>query len=165
MSGRLGRALTSAGSAPPRRWSIDAAGAASLGSAGVLIVVGGLVAAVNSAAPFAHGSWLAAYLVLVGGVAQALLGIGRAALASAQAVVTRRRELGLWHIGTVLVALGVLLDGPAIVALGSAALLVALTSFAAAAVGEPRRWRLAYHGLILALAISVLVGCALAFAA
>lgn len=33
-----------------------------------MIVAGGVVAAINSAAPFAHGSWLAAYLVLVGGV-------------------------------------------------------------------------------------------------
>jgi hypothetical protein len=38
--------------------------------ASALIVAGGLVAAVNGAAAFAHGSWLAAYLVLVGGVAQ-----------------------------------------------------------------------------------------------
>ena len=38
--------------------------------ASALIVAGGLVAAVDGAAPFAHGSWLAAYLVLVGGVAQ-----------------------------------------------------------------------------------------------
>ena len=35
--------------------------------AGAMIVAGGLIAAINSATPFAHGSWLAAYLVLVGG--------------------------------------------------------------------------------------------------
>jgi hypothetical protein len=52
------------------------------------------------------------------------------------------------------------------VALGSGGLLVALASFGAAtAAGGARRWRLAYHGLILALAASVVVGCALAFAA
>ena len=51
-----------------------------LTSASVLIVAGGAVAAVNSAAPFGHGSWLAAYLVLVGGVSQGVLGAGRLAL-------------------------------------------------------------------------------------
>jgi hypothetical protein len=42
--------------------------------AGALVVVGGIVAAVNSASPFPHGSWLAAYLVLVGGASQVALG-------------------------------------------------------------------------------------------
>ena len=42
---------------------IDAETLAFVTLAGVLIVAGDLVAAVNSAAPFAHGSWLAAYLV------------------------------------------------------------------------------------------------------
>lgn len=42
----------------------------------ILIVAGGVVAAVDSAAPFTHGSWLAAYLVLVGGAAQISLAAG-----------------------------------------------------------------------------------------
>jgi len=151
--------------APPRRWSVDAIGATSLGAAGVLIIAGGLISAVNSAAPFAHGSWLAAYLVLVGGVAQALLGIGRAGVPATRASARRRRrELVLWNSATLVVALGVLVDAPAIVALGSVALLAALASFATAPGGSRRR-RLAYRGLILALAASTLVGCALAFAA
>jgi hypothetical protein len=41
-----------------------------LAFAGALIAAGGAGAAVNSAAPFGHGSWLAAYLVFVGGVSQ-----------------------------------------------------------------------------------------------
>jgi hypothetical protein len=49
---------------------------------GELIVAGGIVAAVNSASPFGHGSWLAAYLVLVGGVSQVVLSIGALALRS-----------------------------------------------------------------------------------
>jgi hypothetical protein len=159
--------LTSAGAAARPRWSPDATGAAALGAAGLLIVAGGLVAAVNSAAPFAHGSWLSAYLVLVGGVAQALLAIGRDRLPGAHPATQRRRpELLLWNGGTLAVAAGVLVGAPAFVALGSGGLLVALASFGAAtAAGAPRRWRLAYHGLILALAASVVVGCALAFAA
>jgi hypothetical protein len=153
--------------APPRRWSVDAIGALSLGAAGVLITAGGLVAAVNSAAPFTHGSWLAAYLVLVGGVAQALLGIGRAGVTATRASARRRRrELVLWNGATLAVALGVLVDVPVVVALASAALLAALASFATATAAGAARWRrLAYHGLILALAASTLVGCVLAFAA
>jgi hypothetical protein len=164
---RPGRPLTSAGAAAPARWSPDATGAAALGAAGLLIVAGGLVAAVNSAAPFGHGSWLAAYLVLVGGVAQALLAIGRDRLPGARPATHRRRvELLLWNGGTLIVAAGVLVDAPALVALGSGALLVALAGFGAATAARGARpWRLAYHGLILALAVSVVVGCALAFAA
>jgi hypothetical protein len=147
---------------------VDETSATALGAACVLIVAGGLVAAVNSAAPFAHGSWLAAYLVLVGGVAQALLGIGRAGGGDPGRTSTRRRrrELVLWNAGALLVALGVLVDVPGIVALGGAALLAALASFGTAPPAAGTRWgRLAYHGLIVALAGSVLVGCALAFAA
>jgi hypothetical protein len=38
-----------------------------LAFAGALIAAGCAGAAVNSAAPFGHGSWLAAYLVFAGG--------------------------------------------------------------------------------------------------
>src|SRR4051812_49961439 len=58
----------------------------------VMIVVGGLVAAVNSAAPFAHGSWLAAYLVLVGGFSQSVLCGGRCLLSAP------RRKPPLEHV-------------------------------------------------------------------
>jgi hypothetical protein len=148
----------------PARWSIDTASAPFVAAAGVLIVAGGLVAALNSAVPFSHGSWLAAYLVLVGGVSQGLLGVGGVALARTRRA--SRLELALWNTGTMAVALGVLVDAPAIVGLGSAALLAALAGFGSATVaGGARGWRAAYHALILALAVSVLTGCALAFAA
>jgi hypothetical protein len=48
----------------------------------ILIVAGGIVAAVDSAAPFARGAWLAAYLVLVGGAAQFALATGLVAVAT-----------------------------------------------------------------------------------
>jgi hypothetical protein len=67
-------------SAGGRGLILDRSTSAFLASSGVLIVAGGAVAAVNSAAPFGHGSWLAAYLVLVGGVSQVVLGAGRLAL-------------------------------------------------------------------------------------
>ena len=41
------------------------------------VVVGGLVAAATGPTGFEDGSWVAAYLVLVGGVAQIALGVGQ----------------------------------------------------------------------------------------
>jgi hypothetical protein len=132
----------------------------------VLIVAGGLVAAINSAAPFAHGSWLAAYLVLVGGVSQALLGLGRLVLPVPRpsprlAVV----QLVLWNAGCVAVPAGVLVGAATLVRLGSLSLLIALAAFAIAARAWPGGGRVrvvAYHAVIVALASSVIVGSALA---
>lgn len=64
---------------------------------GVSIVAGGLVAAVNSAAPFAQGSWLAAYLVLVVGVSPLALELGCLLLpVAAPGVAARRARVLLW---------------------------------------------------------------------
>lgn len=136
---------------------------------GALIVAGGLVAAINSAAPFAHGSWLAAYLVLVGGVSQLLLGLGRLLLPTpGPSVGLRRAEMTLWNTGNLAVAGGVLIGAAAMVTLGSVALLVAMACFAVGA-GPGRhggRGRvIAYHAVIVALAASVIVGSVLADAA
>lgn len=45
------------------------------------VVAGGLVAAATALAPSKHGTWAAAYLVLVASVAQVALGVGQALLA------------------------------------------------------------------------------------
>lgn len=87
---------------------------------GILIVVGGVVAAVNSAAPFTHGSWLAAYLVLVGGAAQIALAGGRAAIVAIGSGSGRSRgRLMLWNFGSLAVPAGVLADTTAWVTAGS----------------------------------------------
>lgn len=44
---------------------------------GVSIILGGLAAAATSPLGWEHGSWAAAYLVLVTGAAQLLLGVGQ----------------------------------------------------------------------------------------
>ena len=57
-------------------------GAVAFGAVALLCVVaGGLVAAVTGPLRLEHGSWAAAYLVLVGGVAQGALGIAQYFLA------------------------------------------------------------------------------------
>lgn len=134
--------------------------------AGAMIVAGGLAAAINSAAPFAHGSWLAAYLVLVGGVAQLLLGVGCLALPAPRlSARLRRAQLGLWNSGNAAVAAGVLIGAFGLVIAGSVVLLAALAGFAlgagsAAANGRGRL--ILYRFAILALASSVVVGSLLA---
>ena len=134
---------------------------------GALIVAGGIVAAVDSAAPFAHGSWLAAYLVLVAGISQVLLGVGRLALPFREPSRSlMRAQLLLWNAGSVAVPAGVLGDAALPVTAGSVALLAALACFAAGVRGVPlRAGAVAYHGLIVALAASVIVGSALTGAA
>jgi hypothetical protein len=122
------------------------------------------VAAVNSAAPFAHGSWLAAYLVLVAGVSQVLLGVGRRALLVRDPPrrLTRAQVL-LWNAGSAAVPAGVLVDATPLVTFGSIALLAGLACFAAGVHGVPlRAGAVGYHALIVALAASVIVGSALA---
>jgi hypothetical protein len=156
-------------SAGGRALTLDRSVGAFLASAGVLIVAGGVVAAVNSAAPFAHGSWLAAYLVLVGGVSQVLLGAGRLALRAPRPTPTLLwAQLVLWNLGSLAVPAGVLADAPALVTAGSIALLWALTLFAAGATrmrGRVRARVVVYLAIVVGLAVSVVVGSALADAA
>ncbi len=138
-----------------------------LACAAVWAGAGGVVAAVNSAAPFDHGSWLAAYLVLVGGLSQASLGVGvqlvHATGSPAHVAYTR---LALWNLGTVVVPAGVLSTDPDLVSAGSFVMLAALVSFSSAAVNPQVRGRtLVYQLVVAALAGSVLVGSALGDAA
>lgn len=135
-------------------------------AAGAMIVVGGLVAAINSAAPFAHGSWLAAYLVLVGGVAQLLLGVGCLGLPAPRlSARLRRTQLGLWNVGNAAVAGGVLGDVVGLVVAGSLVLLGALVGFAVGAgpaSSNARSRLILYRVAILGLAGSVVIGSVLA---
>ncbi len=152
------------GSAPTARVALAPPATAFAALGWAMVVAGGIVAAVNSAAPFAHGSWLAAYLVLVGGAAQIALGSGAAALA--RSAPARPLRLVLWNVGSVAVPAGVLSDQAALVTLGSVALLAALAGFALAVRGAPRGGTLLlYHAGIVGLAASVIVGSALADAA
>jgi hypothetical protein len=152
-----------------RGLALDRATVMFLASASVLIVAGGAVAAVDSAAPFRHGSWLAAYLVLVGGIAQGVLGAGRLALQAAP--LTRARlsaQLALWNAGSLVVPAGVLWDAQTLVTAGSAALLCALALFAVDARGRARAARaraVVYLAIVVGLAVSVVIGSALADAA
>jgi hypothetical protein len=164
--------LQAAGAPPPSTRTGARAfvicGASALATAAV-------IALVNATAPFAHGWWLVAYLALVGGVAQILLGPGLIALAvrgGADAPVLRRAhaELVLWNAGTVMVAVSDLAAAPGGVLAGSMLLVAALALFAgewrATAAAAPRRapaWMRTYAFLLGFLAVSVVVGTVLAY--
>lgn len=134
--------------------------------AAVMVVAGGLVATVNGATEFAHGSWLAAYLVLVGGVAQIALGFGCLLLPGAACSRRLGRvQLGLWNLGALTVAAGVLADLFGLVLAGSIVVAAALAAFAQGTGpwrGTSERRVIAYRLLIAALIVSVLVGGVLA---
>lgn len=133
--------------------------------ASVGIVAGGLVAAVTGPLEWRLGSWLAAYLVLVVGVAQVGFGVGRALLPADvdETSGTVVAELASWNLGNLLVMGGTLTDSPLVVAFGSALLLVALVLWLRAVrrTDSHRGWVWAYRGLAVFLAASVAVGTVL----
>jgi hypothetical protein len=134
----------------------------------------GIIAVANTIAPFDHGWWLVAYLALVGGLSQSLLGTGLSALAirtgdRRPAEATTWSQFALWNTGVVLVAIADLTAVSVGVLLGSVLLLAALGSFAVAlrrtsvtAVSPMSVGVIVYGLLIMFLVGSVVVGTGLA---
>ena len=138
-----------------------------LGMGAVGVVGGGLVAAVTRPLGWDHGAWAAAFLVLVVGVGQVVLGSGQAMLAAAplprRTVLT---EAVLWNGGAAWVVAGTAAGVPLAVTIGGALLLVPLVLFASvpmttAAAG--RWWRRTHHAVIVVLLVSTPVGLVLAW--
>jgi hypothetical protein len=128
------------------------------------VIAGGLLAAVVAHAPTEHATWAAAYLVLIAGVAQCALGIGRARLASG--VPSRRAltaELMAWNAGNAAVIAGTVSGFTYITDAGGLLLVAALALFFGATRGPSHGWSLrAYQLLIAVLLISIPVGLVLA---
>lgn len=129
------------------------------------IVAGGVVAAVTGPTDWGHGSWTAAFVVLVVGVAQIVVGVVQAALApklvSRQLVLA---EFALWNLGSAGVIAGTQIDATIVVAIGSLVFLGAL-AIAAGAVrapsaltGTPRTLLMVYRVLLVILLVSVFIG-------
>ncbi|HTO00076.1 MAG TPA: hypothetical protein VL068_05315 [Microthrixaceae bacterium] len=132
------------------------------------IVAGGLVAAVTEPFSFEQGSWLAAYLVLVGGVAQIALGVGQAALL--HGVLERNsivRELLTWNLGSLGVMIGSLTGSALLTTLGGVILAVSLGSFLLGVRTPGRRSHrvlsVIYQGLATFVLLSIPVGLALSW--
>ena len=135
-----------------------------LGSAAV--VAGGVVAAVTRPTGFDEGSWLAAYLVLVGGVALIALGIGQALFApQPPAVSTTAAQIGAWVVSAAGVVAGTLLEAPVLTAAGGAVLLGVLVTFVASVRGSTSTgvavW--AYRAVRAVLVVSIPIGLVLAW--
>ena len=129
------------------------------------VVVGGLVAAVTGPLDLARGSWLAAYLVLVCGVAQAVLATAQPALSTTPvpAAVWRIQVVG-WNVGNGIVIAGVLLDAAVVVDVGALPLIVTLALAMHAARRPPRHLAIAgvgYLAVLAVLMVSVPVGLVL----
>lgn len=124
------------------------------------VILGGLVAAATGPMDWARGSWAAAYLVLVVGVAQYVMGRLRA-------VDTGEDRAGWvqlagWNLGSVLVIGGTLITMPLLVDLGSVLLVVALVlALRARAGGVPPAALLAYRAMLIVLAVSIPIGIVL----
>jgi hypothetical protein len=161
------------------RWSDNHAGAGpapalvltAIGSC--CVVLGGLVSAVTAPLGLAHGSWAAAYLVLVGGVTQYAMGHSRARHPNvASPSVWAWAQVATWNLGNVAVIGGTLTGKPMAVDLGSVLLVVALV-IALNATRPPPAARAAgrrglswgdrgYRLLLLVLVLSIPVGIVLA---
>ncbi|WP_210418236.1 hypothetical protein [Ruania zhangjianzhongii] len=137
------------------------------------IVAGGLVAAVTGPLGLERGSWVAAYLVLVGGVAQLALGWVPGELGRAVPVRSAWVQVAAWNVGNALVIVGTLTGVLIGVDAGSVLLVLALLLAILGTVGplgapapRPGRWRRllgrAYLGLLVLLAVSIPVGIVLA---
>lgn len=134
------------------------------------VIAGGLVAAVTAPAPTEHGTWAAAYLVLVGGVAQIGLGLGQAMFrARTPTCVVAVQAIG-WNVGNAAVLCGTVLGVTALVDAGGALLVIALVLLglgvsrarAGPASGGAKRYLYGYRLLILILIVSIPIGLVLA---
>ncbi|MGE3289607.1 MAG: hypothetical protein AB7J32_26400 [Pseudonocardia sp.] len=90
------------------------------------IVLGGLVAAVTGPLGLVHGSWAAAYLVLVLGVAQYCMGRDRARRPQMRGRRPGWVQAGCWNVGGAAVIGGTVVAEPPVVDLGAVMLVVAL---------------------------------------
>lgn len=129
------------------------------------IVAGGLVAAVTGPLRLEHGSWAAAYQVLVAGVTQGAIGRAQEALAgqrpSRRTVVA---QLVTWNLGSIAVLAGTLTRTPLVVDAGGALLVVTLALMIRAVQGgRGPAWALwAYRLILLVILVSIPVGLTLA---
>lgn len=131
------------------------------------VVAGGLVAAVSRPTDFDHGSWVAAYLVLVAGVGQIALGAGQAWLAATPPARARLVvEFVAWNLATLATIGGTLTSVPAITILGSVAAATGSAAFALGIDGgrahRRRGTKAAFVGFAAMIALSSAIGILLA---
>lgn len=128
------------------------------------VVAGGMVAAVTGPWNLDYGSWLAAYLVLVCGVAQCAIGVAQAWLTGLPITSALEwTQVSCWNLGNAAVIAGTLASVPVLVDAGG--VLLALTFGIAALVFRrpaPRLIGWVYRGVLAVLFVSIPIGIVLA---
>lgn len=131
------------------------------------IVAGGLVAAITRPTDFDLGPWVAAFLVLVAGVAQIALGAGQGWLADDLPSTAKVRvEIIAWNLGAGATLLGSILEIPALTTGAGVVTVTALIWFAApvwASTTGPRWARSLYLVGVAVLLVSTPIGVLLAW--
>ena len=130
------------------------------------VVSGGLVSAITGPLRLDHGSWVAAFSVLVAGVAQYAFGAAQSALApqrsSRRTVVA---ELVAWNAGSAAVIGGTVVRMPFVVDAGGLLLVVALALMIRTVRGKGvgPKWALwTYRILLVVILVSIPIGLTLA---
>ncbi|MEB3034123.1 hypothetical protein [[Mycobacterium] nativiensis] len=129
--------------------------------AGAIVAGGVLAAAIAAPAPTRHGVWAAAYLVLVLGVGQLVIGAGQALLpAEPPTPGTAAVTAAAFNVSGAAIVLGVVTDHIVVFDAGSALLLAALARLLYGARRSAQRgWALwAYRLFITALIVSIPIG-------
>jgi hypothetical protein len=127
------------------------------------LLIAGFVAAAVAHAPTRPLVWMVAYLVLVAGVAQGVLGLGQALL-PAQPPASRWRiaEWLLFNGGNAGVIAGTLLVSPALVAVGTVLFVAALAAFLLGVRGAGGGWLLhVFRAVLVVTCLGACVGLAL----
>lgn len=128
-------------------------------------MLGGVLAAVTGPLQLSKGSWAAAYLVLVAGVAQYAMGAAVTRWPPAGSAAVGWWWFALWNGGHLGVLGGTVAGSTTVVFIGSALLVIALVlAFVATRqihVAADRMARLGYRALLVLLAISIPVGMVL----
>lgn len=132
-------------------------------AAAVSIVAGGLVAAVTGPTGWDHGSWVAAFSVLVLGSVQAALAVVPSRPIAARGAFMPWIDAALWNGGGWAVVAGTLLSSPLLVTLGSLPLAIELALVALAARGGRSAAAMATSAVAIAVLISIPVGVVLSW--
>ena len=127
------------------------------------VVVGGLVAAIAAPLKLDHGSWLAAYLVLVCGVAQCAIGTQSQLAALPVRAWSYWIELICWNVGNAAVITGTLAGLPIVADIGGVPLLIALVvTIRVVRTSSRRLLSCGYRAAMGALIVSIPIGLTLA---
>lgn len=133
---------------------------------GASVVIGGLLSAATAPAPSYTASWAVAYIVLVAGVAQVVLGIGQGHLAPTQPsgrVVAI--EVIAFNLANVAVLVGTVMAAAWVVDSGAAFLIVALALFiwSVRGAGSRNRWMFyGFRAVIVVVVVTTPIGLVIA---